>query len=259
MELQLQNRAVLITGGTSGIGLASAEMFLVEGARVIITGRNVERGQEALRHLVRTQPDAEERLHFVAGDVSVVQDCRNMVRTAIKLGNGLDIAVNSAGICFDHQIDDIDESDFDQMMNTNVKGSYFICKYAVQHFRGQGHGNIVNVSSDAGLQGNKDLSLYCASKGAVTIMSKALAVDLAPFNIRVNCVCPGDIHTPMLEDELRRQSDPAGYLQNMTAHYPIGRLGSAEEVARVIVFLASDASPFTTGAAWSVDGGITAY
>ena len=140
-----------------------------------------------------------------------------------------------------------------------VKGTYFICKYAVQKFRAQGHGSIVNVSSDAGLQGNKKLSLYCASKGAITIMSKALAVDLAPHNIRVNCVCPGDIYTPMLDADLQRESDPDAYLQGLIGPYPVGRLGRAEEVARVIVFLASEASPFTTGAAWSVDGGITAY
>jgi len=115
-------------------------------------------------------------------------------------------------------------------MNTNVKGSYFICKYAVQQFRAQGRGNIVNVSSDAGLQGNKELSLYCASKGAITIMSKALAIDLAPHNIRVNCVCPGDLLTPMLDADLQRESDPAAYLQGLTEPYPM----------------------------WSVDGGITA-
>ena len=259
MDLQLHNKVVLITGGTSGIGLSSAEIFLQEGAWVMICGRSDQRGQEAKQHLLGTQPDAVERLQFVAGDVSVVRDCRHLVSHALEQFGGLDIVVNSAGIAFNHQIDDIDEVKFDRLMNTNVKGTYFICKYAVQQFRAQGHGNIVNVSSDAGLQGNKALSLYCASKGAVTIMSKALAVDLAPHNIRVNCVCPGDIHTPMLDADLQREGDPAAYLQGLIEPYPIGRLGRAEEVARVIVFLASEASPFTTGAAWSVDGGITAY
>jgi NAD(P)-dependent dehydrogenase (short-subunit alcohol dehydrogenase family) len=259
MALQLRNKVVLVTGGTSGIGLSCAEVFLQEGARVVISGRNVERGHEALQQLLSTQSDAAECIQFVSGDVAVILDCQHMVSHTLEQFGGLDIVVNSAGVSFNHQIDDIDEATFDRLMNTNVKGTYFICKYAVQQFRAQGHGNIVNVSSDAGLQGNKELSLYCASKGAVTIMSKALAVDLAPYNIRVNCVCPGDIHTPMLDADLQRESDPAAYLQGLIEPYPIGRLGRAEEVARVIVFLASEASPFTTGAAWSVDGGITAY
>ena len=259
MDLQLHDKVVLVTGGTSGIGLSSAEIFLQEGARVMISGRNSKRGKESLQHLLSTHPDAERRIQFISGDVAVVRDCQRMVNHTIEWFNGLDIVVNSAGITFNHQIDDIDEAKFDLVMNTNVKGTYFICKYAVQQFRSQGYGNIVNVSSDAGLQGNKELSLYCASKGAVTIMSKALSVDLAPYNIRVNCVCPGDIHTPMLEADLKRESDPNEYLQGLIEPYPIGRLGHVEEVSKVIVFLASDASPFTTGAAWSVDGGITAY
>lgn len=259
MDLQLHDKVVLITGGTSGIGLSSAEIFLREGARVMISGRNSKRGKEALQHIIGNQPDADGRIAFTSGDVAIVRDCRRMVNHTLERFNGLDIVVNSAGIAFNHQIDDIDEAKFDLVMNTNVKGSYFICKYAVRQFRRQGHGNIVNVSSDAGLQGNKALSLYCASKGAVTIMSKALSVDLAPYNIRVNCVCPGDIHTPMLEADLKRERDQDAYLQSLIEPYPIGRLGHAEEVAKVIVFLASEASPFTTGAAWSVDGGITAY
>lgn len=259
MDLQLHDKVVLLTGGTSGIGLSSAEIFLQEGARVMINGRNIERGREALQYLLDKQPDTAERIQFVSGNVALVSDCQNIVNRTLEQFGGLDIVVNSAGICFNHQIDDIDEAKFDLMMNINVKGSYFICKYAVQQFRTQGHGSIVNVSSDAGLQGNKALSLYCASKGAINIMSKALAVDLAPHNIRVNCVCPGDIHTPMLDADLQRESDPTAYLQRLIEPYPMGRLGQAEEVAKVIVFLASDASPFTTGAAWSVDGGISAY
>ncbi len=259
MDLKLHNKVVLITGGTSGIGLSSAEIFLQEGARVMINGRHAQRGRDALQLLLSTQPDAAERVRLISGDVAAVSDCERIVRHTLDRFGGLDIVVNSAGIGFNHQIDDIDEADFDRLMNTNVKGSYFICQYAVKHFRAQGHGSIVNVSSDAGLQGNKRLSLYCASKGAVTIMSKALAVDLAPHNIRVNCVCPGDIHTPMLDADLQRESDPESVLQGLIEHYPVGRLGRAEEVARVIVFLSSEASPFTTGAAWSVDGGITAY
>jgi len=259
MDLQLENKAILITGGTSGIGLSTAEIFVQEGARVVISGRNDERGSKALQHLLHNQPDAAESVRFVSGDVELVDDCRHMVSQALEEMGGLDIVVNSAGLTFNHYIEDIDQTDFDRLININVKGTYFICKYALQHFRAQGHGSIVNVSSDAGLQGNKELSAYCASKGAVTMMTKALAVDLAPHNIRINCVCPGDIHTPMLEADLQRESDPAGYLERLTAPYPVGRLGRAEEVARVIVFLASEASPFTVGAAWTVDGGITAF
>jgi NAD(P)-dependent dehydrogenase (short-subunit alcohol dehydrogenase family) len=125
MDLQLHPKVVLITGGTSGIGLSSAEFFLREGARVMISGRNVQRGHEAWQHFLNTLPDAYGHINFVSGDVAVIRDCQHLVGHTLDQFGGLDIVVNSAGLFFDHQIDDIDEAKFDLMMNTNVKGTYF--------------------------------------------------------------------------------------------------------------------------------------
>ena len=160
------------------------------------------------------------------------------------------------GFTWQAQLNGCLEADYDQLIDTNLKGTFFMCQTAIPELR-KTSGNIVNVSSDSGVQGNPLETLYCASKGAVTIFTKALAVDLAKENIRVNCVCPGDIDTPMLDQDLAQSDNPEQYLKTLTSRYPIGRIGKPEEVASVICFLASDASPFTTGAAWSVDGGIT--
>ena len=132
-----------------------------------------------------------------------------------------------------------------------------MAKYAVPELKKQGV-CIVNVSSDAGLQGNYLCSAYCASKGAVTMFTKALALELAPWKVRVNCICPGDIATPLTEKQLQEAPDRQEALREMSSVYPLGRIGTAEEAAAVIVFLASDQAAFVTGAAWSVDGGITA-
>src|SRR6056297_2776852 len=125
MDLQLQNKVVLITGGSSGIGFSTAEIFIQEGARVMISGRNAERGSEALHNIIRTQPDAGDRIRFVSGDVGMVDDCRRMVSQTLEQLGGLDIVVNSAGLSFNHHIEGIEEPDFDRLMNTNVKGTYF--------------------------------------------------------------------------------------------------------------------------------------
>lgn len=246
-------QAVLITGGTSGIGLAAARLFLEDGAGVMLMGRSAERGRQALAELQEFAQD----VCFQQGDVGQVGDCQRAVEAAAERFGRLDVLVNSAGIYFERAIEDMTEQDFDEIMTTNVKGSYFMAKYAVPVLKKQG-GSIVNVSSDAGLQGNYLCSAYCASKGALTIFTKALALELAPWRVRVNCICPGDIATPLTEKQLQEAPDRQAALREMSSVYPLGRIGTAEEAAAVIRFLASEQAAFVTGAAWSVDGGITA-
>ena len=246
-------QAVLISGGTSGIGLASARLFLEAGACVMLIGRSAERGNQALAEL----REFGQRVCFQQGDAGRPGDCERVVGTAVEQFGHLDVLVNSAGIYFERAIEDMTEQAFDEIMATNVKGSYFMAKYAVPELKKQG-GCIVNVSSDAGLQGNYLCSAYCASKGAVTMFTKALALELAPWKVRVNCICPGDIATPLTEKQLQEAPDRQEALREMSSVYPLGRIGTAEEAAAVIVFLASDQAAFVTGAAWSVDGGITA-
>ena len=252
MELDFSGKTVLITGGTSGIGLASARMFLLSGATVAIMGRNSERGNAAVEELAATGTRPE----LFCGDVTKVNECERIIKEITERFGHIDVLINSAGEYLEKSIADTMENDFDRIMAVNAKGSYFMAKAAVPALKSS-RGAIVNVSSDAGINGNVNCTAYCAAKGAVTLFTKALALEMAPYGVRVNCVCPGDIATPMLERQLAATNDPLRYRQEMESVYPMGRIGTPEEVAGVILFLASDAASFVTGAAWSVDGGLT--
>lgn len=256
MNLDFTDKVILVTGGSSGIGLACVELFLTAGAKVMMSGTNTEKAHTVINDLGYDLKDEKRRLRFHKTDVAKVNECQQLVEQTISHYGRLDSVVNSAGVFKFDPIDNVSEADYDWIMDVNVKGTFFMCKYAMPELR-KTQGNIVNVSSDAGIQGNALSSAYCASKGAITIFTKALAVDVAPEKVRVNCVCPGDILTPMLDKDLARVKNPDQYLKELTDPYPVGRLGKPDEVASVIVFLASDASLFTTGAAWSVDGGIS--
>jgi NAD(P)-dependent dehydrogenase (short-subunit alcohol dehydrogenase family) len=248
-------KVALITGGTSGIGFSTAIMIAKGGAKVAVIGKSENKGTKALAQLRQIQ----ENCIFIAADISDAYACKQVVQHTISRLGRLDILVNSAGVFIDGPIESVSEEDYQHVMDINVKGTFFMCQSALPEIQKVGGGAIVNVSSDSGIMGNTKCSLYCASKGAVTIFTKALAVDVAKDNIRVNCVCPGDIMTPMLSKEAARSDDPQSYLEEMQSHYPVGRVGTPEEVAATICFLASETAPFVVGAAWSIDGGLTAF
>ncbi len=254
-QFDFSGKVAVITGGSSGIGYETARMLLAGGAKVLLTGRDETKGEKAVRQL----EESGQKIVFCKADVSKPAQCKKVICSAVKQYGKINIVINNAGVFKANPIEKVTEKEFDFMINTNLKGPFFVCKYAVPFLKKNKAGAIINVSSDAGLQGNRLSSVYCASKGGLTIFSKALALDLASYGIRVNCVCPGDIATPMLDKDLETRSDPDKYLETLTGSYPVGRLGRPEEVASVICFLASGASDFVTGAAWSVDGGITAY
>lgn len=247
-------KVALITGGTSGIGLSTARLLLAAGAKVALIGRQLHKGQAALQQLA----EYEEQVCFIPGDISQTKDCQKVAEQTVARWGRLDIVVNSAGSYMEKAIDEVTEEDFDQMMNSNIKGTYFMCKYALPYLRQSGSGAIVNISSDAGINGNCLCTTYCAAKGAVTIFTKALALETIHHNIRANCVCPGDVDTPMVEEQLLQVENKEEYLRQMASIYPIGRIAKPEEIAKVICFLASDAASFVNGAIWTVDGGLTA-
>lgn len=251
--MKLKSKVALITGGTEGMGFATARLFLEEGARVMITGRSRQKGSRALKLL-----EGLGEIGFVQGDVSRSSDAKKMVDKTISRFGGIDILFNNAGIYLEKTAEETTEDEWDHVIDVNLKGTFLVSKFAIPHMRRRGGGVIINNSSDAGLIGNRSCPAYCASKGAVTIMTKAMALDLAKDHIRVNCVNPAVVDTPMLAKEVSRSSNPRRYLAESRKMQPMGRVGKPSEIASAVLFLASDDSSFVTGAALSVDGGSTA-
>ncbi|OGS48058.1 MAG: hypothetical protein A3K68_05195 [Euryarchaeota archaeon RBG_16_68_13] len=250
---RFEGRVVLVTGGSSGIGFATAKAFLGEGARVAITGRDAKRLARARRDL-----SAEGKVLSVQGDVSKPADAKRFVfRTTRDLGP-IDVHVNNAGIYINRPIVDLTVSEYDRVMDINLKGAWLCTKYALPGMIKRRHGVIINVASDSGLVGTAGSSAYCASKGGMVLMTYAIALEVAQHGIRVNAVCPGEVDTPMLRREAEASGRGDKYYEELFDPIPLKRAATPEEVARVILFLASDEASFMTGAAMSVDGGSTA-
>ena len=252
----LEGKVALVTGGSSGIGLAVSERFLKEGARVMIAGRSQEKCEHALGALHKVADP--QRMGFVCGDVSRGADAQHMVAEVVGRLARIDILVNSAGVYLAKRAEETTETEWDRIMDINLKG-VFLCSRAVYpHFKKQGGGVIINISSDAGIIGNPNCAAYCASKGGVSNLTRAMALDYASENIRVNAVCPGVVDTPMFQEEIRRRRDAEAYVQKTNEEHPIGRVARPEEVAHAVVMLAARGASFITGANLAVDGGITA-
>ena len=244
----------IITGGTSGIGLACAKLFLQKNYDIVLVARDKAK-YEAVKAELKALC-SNNSCEFISADIAKVSECERIIDTVIAKHKQIDVLVNSAGIYRENAIDDVDEAEFDRIMNVNIKGTYFMCKYAVPYLKQSSHKPaIVNVSSDAGTNGNFFCTAYCASKGAVNTFTKALSLELAPYGVRANCVCPGDIDTPLTRNQF---ADPEAGIKEAAALYPVGRIGRAEEVAHAIYFLASSEATFITGSILAVDGGITA-
>lgn len=256
--MEFQGKTVLITGGSSGIGKASAAVFLEAGARVFIMGRDASRREAALEELRKIAPSVET----VAGDVSSADQCRRAVEeTAARTGR-LDVLVNSAGVYQEGPATEVTEEVWDRLVDINLKGTFFMCRYAIPHLEKTG-GAIVNVSSDSGLVGNNQAAVYCATKGGVTLLTKALARELLVKGIRVNAVCPGIVETPMVARDFLESgyASREEYDRVCLRPYPEGtdRYTRPEEVARSIFFLASrEKAEAVNGACLSIDFGLTA-
>jgi NAD(P)-dependent dehydrogenase (short-subunit alcohol dehydrogenase family) len=250
--MRLEGKVALITGAGSGIGQATARLFAKEGAKVVVVDIDGRGGEETARLIEISGGEAT----FVRADVSKSAEAEKMVKLAVETYGRLDILHNNAGISQVGTVVDTPEEVWDKTINVNLKGIFLGSKYAIPEMLKTGGGIIVNTASVWGLVSAPASAAYCASKGAVIALTKAMALDHAP-NIRVNCICPGDILTPMTERDLAARGDPEKALKAMTEPYPIGRLGKPEEIAEAALFLASDSSSFMTGAALIVDGGWT--
>jgi NAD(P)-dependent dehydrogenase (short-subunit alcohol dehydrogenase family) len=248
-------RTVLVVGAAGGVGAACAELFAAEGCAVALADRDAA-GVRALAGRLG------ERGLAIEGDVARVADCERMVGEAAAWHGRLDVLVNCAGVWTEGPSDEVDEETWDRVVDINLKGTFFTCRHAIAHLE-RTRGCIVNISSDAGLVGNKGAAVYCASKGGVTLLTRSLAVELAARGVRVNAICPGDVDTPMIEYQAQTYGggDPDGYKRSLLEAYPQGeraRFIRPEEVARLVAFVASPGAEPITGAALSIDFGITA-
>lgn len=247
----LSGKRALITGAASGIGRACAELFAAEGAAILLADVDECRGREAAQRI----GERGFRAEFLRCDVTLAEDCARAVQHAVDVFGGLEVLVNAAGIVVRRTVVDLDEGDWDRVMAVNAKSVFLMCKAAIPALRAAGGGSIITLGSGWALVGGPRAAAYCASKGAVVQLTRAMAIDLGPDRIRVNCLCPGDTDTPMLREEARQLSQDEAVFLAQAARRPLGRIGTPEEMAQAALFLASDASSYMTGAALVVDGG----
>ena len=252
MARPFTGKVALVTGGASGIGRAAALAFAREGASVVVADVDVPGGKDTARLIAADGGDAA----FTKADVSRAADVKTMVAVALKIHERLDFAFNNAGVLGSGaSMIDFTEDDWDEVMGVNLKGVWLCMKYQIPAMIQSGGGAIVNVSSVAGLVGSQHSPAYAASKHGVVGLTKTAALQYAPNGVRVNCVCPAAVFSPMLETLVTRNPQVGAKLK---ASQPNGRFASPEEVAEVAVWLCSDAASFVTGAALPVDGGYTA-
>ena len=251
--MKLEGKVAIITGGSDGIGKAIALSFTREGAKVVIVGRDETKGNRALRELNKVGEAAYLRV-----DVSDTQQVRRMVEFTLQTYGRIDILINNAAVCPPGDVVTTAEATWDEVMSVNLKGVFLCSKYAIPHMQKNDGGVIVNIGSINSLMAMENEAAYDASKGGVLMLTKAMALDFAKSNIRVNCICPGAIETPMLTASLDTAKDPKAARASLIQKHPLHRTGTPEEIAQAALFLATDDSSFITGATIPVDGGILA-
>lgn len=247
--MRFQDKVVLVTGGSSGIGAAAVEAFAAEGARVALTGRDPDR--------TRGVAEKNQAVHHAVGDISDSAFCRQVIDQLVAAAGRIDVLVNNAGIIVREDAVHTTDEQWLKTMNVNANGVFFMSREALRKMRKQGSGAIVNVSSTCGLVGCKGLTAYCAGKGAVSLMTQAMALDVASDQIRVNAVCPGATDTPMLFSAHKAQPSRQDMEGTQEESVPLGRMARPEEVVKAILFLSSDEASYISGALLPVDGGYT--
>lgn len=251
MQLDFTGKRVLVTGGTRGIGRGAVEGFHELGARVAVNGRRALSVTRAIEEM-----GGGDRLVSASGDLSTVAGCKAVVEKAIADLGGLDVLVNNAGRGDDRMIDDVDEDYWEMMLSLNLKGAFFCIKFAVSALRAS-KGSVINVASVLGVIGGPDgATVYSATKGGLVNMTRALALELAADGVRVNSLCPGYIDTDMIREENELAGDDR-LLKFVNAWTPLGRIGTVDECAGAILYLASENAGYTTGATLVNDGGVS--
>lgn len=252
--MNLTDKTVLITGGASGIGYAAVQAFLNQQANVVVADIDEAQGEAMIRK------ENNDRLHFVQTDITNEPACQNAILSAVDKFGGLDVLINNAGIEIVAPIHEMELSDWNKVLNVNLTGMFLMSKHALKYMLKNGKGNIINTCSVGGVVAWPDIPAYNASKGGVLQLTRSMAVDYAKHNIRVNCVCPGIIDTPLNEKSFLENNE--GTLEEIKKEKakvnPLLRLGKPEEIANVMLFLASDLSSYMTGSAITADGGYTA-
>jgi len=251
LKNQLHGKVAIVTGGASGIGRATALLFASEDAAVVIADVDESHGRAVAVDIV----NKGGRAVFEAGDVTRAADCQRVVERAIREFGGVHILFNNAGIIRRASVIELSEGDWDRVMAVNVKAVFLMARQVIPVMQNSRGGSIVNMASGWGLAGGPRAAVYCASKGAVVLLTKAMAIDHGPQNIRVNCICPGDTDTAMLRNEAEQLGELGDRFLAEAARRPLGRVGKPEEIAQAALYLASDAASFVTGTALVVDGG----
>jgi NAD(P)-dependent dehydrogenase (short-subunit alcohol dehydrogenase family) len=252
---RLAGQTALITGGGTGLGRAIALAFSREGAAVAVAGRRMEKLKEVVREIEKQGGQALA----VTCDVTQSKDTQRAARETVARFGRLDVLVNNAGAVHVSTVESIPEEEWDHIMLVNLKGPFLMSRAALPELRKAGGGSIINIGSVLGLVGMKGRAAYTASKGGVTQLTKAMAMDHAHEKIRVNCICPALVETELIRDLFGSGSEGEAVRRSRIAQIPLGRIGRPEDVAEMAVFLASKESLWMTGVAIPLDGGLTAY